>query len=233
MPVVETKDLVKRYRRGGQQVHALDGVTLSIQPGELIAIMGRSGSGKTTLLNLIGALDAPTSGFVRLGDVDLGSAPRKELPRIRREKVGFVFQHFNLIPTLTALENVLLPMKYARVPGSEARQRAMETMREVEMEHRLEHRPSELSGGEQQRVAIARALVNRPSVVLADEPTGEMDTQIAQNILRLMQRLNQAHGLTFLIVTHDPMVANHTRKIVRLKDGRIESITPVEKGETP
>ena len=165
--------------------------------------------------------------------MDLGSAPRKELPRIRREKVGFVFQHFNLIPTLTALENVLLPMKYARVPGSEARQRAMETMREVEMEHRLEHRPSELSGGEQQRVAIARALVNRPSVVLADEPTGEMDTQIAQNILRLMQRLNQAHGLTFLIVTHDPMVANHTRKIVRLKDGRIESITPVEKGETP
>ena len=233
MPVVETKDLVKLYRRGGQQVNALDGVTLSIQAGELIAIMGRSGSGKTTLLNLIGALDAPTSGFVRLGDVDLGSAPRKELPRIRREKVGFVFQHFNLIPTLTALENVLLPMKYARVPGSEARQRAMETMREVEMEHRLEHRPSELSGGEQQRVAIARALVNRPSVVLADEPTGEMDTQIAQNILRLMQRLNQAHGLTFLIVTHDPMVANHTRKIVRLKDGRIESITPVEKGETP
>ncbi|MBI4329038.1 MAG: ABC transporter ATP-binding protein [Chloroflexi bacterium] len=225
MPVVETRDLVKRYRMGRYDVPALNGVTLRVEAGEFIAIMGRSGSGKSTLLNLIGCLDRPTSGAVLLVGQEVSRALERDLPRIRREEVGFVFQHFNLIPTLTTLENVLLPLRYARVAQGLARQRAKEMLESVEMGHRLDHRPAELSGGEQQRVAIARALVNRPAVVLADEPTGEVDTQTALTIIQLMMHLNQTLGQTFLVVTHDRMVAEHAQRIVHLKDGRIESDT--------
>ena len=225
MPVVETQEVVKTYRLGHQPVHALNGVTLRVEPGEFIAIIGRSGSGKSTLLNLIGCLDRPTSGTVWLDGEEISYLPEKALPRIRRQKVGFVFQHFNLIPTLNALENVALPLRYAHIPAEKARHRATDMLEAVEMAHRLAHRPPELSGGEQQRVAIARALVNHPAVVLADEPTGEVDTQTAATILQLMKHLNATLGQTFLIVSHDPMVAEQARRVIRIRDGRIESDT--------
>lgn len=223
MAIVEMRDLVKTYRLGKQEIHAVNGISLTIQKGEFIAVMGRSGSGKSTLLNLIGCLDWPTSGAVFLDGLEVSRLPERDLPKIRRQKVGFVFQHFNLIPTLTALENVMLPLRYTRLPRAEARGRALEVLEAVEMAHRLKHRPVELSGGEQQRVAIARALVNRPAVVLADEPTGEVDTQTALTIVRLMKRLNEGLEQTFLIVTHDGMVTSHAKRIINLRDGRIES----------
>ena len=225
MLVLETRELVKHYRVGNQRVDALNGVTLEVGQGDFVAIMGRSGSGKSTLLNMIGCLDRPTTGAVFLNGTEVSRAPERDLPRIRRESVGFVFQQFNLIPTYTALENVMLPLRYARLPVAEARRRATEMLEEMEMEARLRHRPAELSGGEQQRVAIARALVNRPAVVLADEPTGEVDTQTAMSIIRLAKRLNETLGQTFLIVTHDSMVADHAMRVIRMNDGRIESDT--------
>ena len=225
MPIVETRELTKRYSLGNQKVHALNGVTLRAEHGEFIAIMGRSGSGKSTLLNLIGCLDRPTAGTVVLNGQEVSSVPERDLPRVRREEVGFVFQNFNLIPTFKAVDNVMLPLRYARLPTEEARQKAVEMLEAVDMGQRLNHRPSELSGGEQQRVAIARALVNRPSVVLADEPTGEVDTETAVGIIRLMKHLNETQGQTFLIVTHDSMVADHVTRLIRMKDGKIESDT--------
>ena len=216
MPIVETRDLVRRYRLGGHEVRALDGVTLGFERGEFTAVMGRSGSGKSTLLNLIGCLDRPTSGEVILDGVVVSETPERELPKIRRDMVGFIFQHFNLVP-----------LKYARLSRAEARRTASAMLEAVEMGQRLGHRPSELSGGEQQRVAIARALVNRPAVVLADEPTGEVDTETAVAIVRLMRDLNRSLGQTFLIVTHDSLVAEQTGRIVRLKDGWVESDAPV------
>ena len=225
MPIVETRELKKRYRLGNQEVHALNGVSLRAEHGEFIAIMGRSGSGKSTLLNLIGCLDRPTSGKVVLNGLDVSSAPGRDLPKIRREQVGFVFQNFNLIPTFRAVDNVMLPLRYARLPAAEARQRAVEMLEAVDMGRRLNHRPPELSGGEQQRVAIARALVNRPSVVLADEPTGEVDSETAGAIIRLMKHMNETQGQTFLIVTHDVMIAEHVTRLIRMKDGKIESDT--------
>lgn len=223
MAVVETRDLCKRYRLGREDVIALDGVSIHIESGEFLSVMGRSGSGKSTLLHLIGCLDRPTSGMVLLGDLEASALPEHRLPQIRRERIGFVFQHFNLIPTLTAMENVMLPLKYAGENGKEARSRAVEILASVEMDHRLKHRPTELSGGEQQRVAIARALVNRPSVVLADEPTGDMDTKTAADTVGLMRRINEERGHTFILVTHDPLVADQTDRIVRLSDGKVES----------
>jgi putative ABC transport system ATP-binding protein len=225
MPIVETRDVVKLYHLGKLTVRALNGVTLKVERGEFIAIMGRSGSGKSTLLNLVGCLDRPTGGAIYLNGVEVSRLRERDLPKIRRELVGFVFQSFNLVPTLTALENVTLPLKYARVPGKEARLRAIEMLEAVQMGERLRHRPQELSGGEQQRVAIARALINRPAVVMADEPTGEVDTQTALTILQLMKRLNESLGQTFLVVTHDLMVAEHAERVIRLEDGRIESDT--------
>lgn len=225
MAIVETRDLTKRYRLGKQEVHALNGVTLKVEPGEFVAIMGRSGSGKSTLLNLIGCLDRPTDGQVFLNGLEVSRARGRDLPWIRRHEVGFVFQHFNLIPTLNTLENVMLPLRYARLPKMEARRRAIEMLEAMEMERRLRHRPLELSGGEQQRVAIARALVHDPAIVLADEPTGDVDTQTAMAILGLMKRLNETHGQTFLIVTHDSMVGEQARRTIYLKDGRVESDT--------
>ncbi|MBF8299362.1 MAG: macrolide transporter ATP-binding protein [Dehalococcoidia bacterium] len=225
MALIEMRNVVKEYRLGKQTVRALNGLNLSIDLGEFVALMGRSGSGKSTLLNLIGGLDRPTSGQVFLESVDLATVPETELPKVRRSKVGFVFQHFNLIATLTALENVMLPLKYAHVPPSLAKPRARALLAAVDMSARLDHRPAELSGGEQQRVAIARALVNDPAVLLADEPTGEVDTQTAEGIMRLIADLNQRLGHTVIVVTHDPLVAGYARRTVRLKDGAVESDT--------
>jgi putative ABC transport system ATP-binding protein len=221
MKIVKTINLTKIYRMGPSEIRALDGVNLTIERGEFLSVMGRSGSGKSTLLNLIGCLDRPTSGSVILDGVEVSRLPGRRLPRIRREKVGFVFQQFNLIPTLTALENVELPLRYAGVGRGERRRRAKEALEEVGLSDRLGHRPSELSGGEQQRVAIARAIVNRPDILLADEPTGELDTHTAAEIIDLMHELNREEGVTVVIVTHDPLVASRTDRIIYLSDGRI------------
>jgi putative ABC transport system ATP-binding protein len=198
-------------------------VDLVVERGSMVAIMGRSGSGKTTLLNILGGLDRPDEGQVVLDGVDITRLNGRALTRVRREKVGFVFQEFNLIPTLTALENVELPMRYARVPPGQRRQRALEALARVGLAHRAHHRPSQLSGGEQQRVTIARALVMRPALVLADEPTGELDSQTAAQVIELMEALNRELGQTFLIVTHDPGVARHCGRIIKMEDGRIIS----------
>ncbi len=221
--VIEARGLVKTYRLGGSVVRALDGVDLTVERGELMTVMGRSGSGKTTLLNVLGGLDRPDAGQVVIDGVDIARLNGRLLPQLRREKVGFVFQEFNLIPTLTALENVELPLRYAGVPRGERRRRALEILAMVGMADRAQHRPSQLSGGEQQRVALARALVNRPAIVLADEPTGELDTHTAAQVLDLIQRLNRDTGQTFIIVTHDPAIAQRCRRVVRMEDGRIVS----------
>ncbi len=221
--ILIARGLHKTYRLGGGTVKALDGVDLTVERGDMVAIMGRSGSGKTTLLNVLGGLDRPDQGQVILDGVDLTRLNGRRLPLLRREKVGFVFQEFNLIPTLTALENVELPLRYARVPAGERRRRALDTLSLVGLAQRARHRPSQLSGGEQQRVAIARALVARPAIVLADEPTGELDSHTAGQVMGLLEDLNRELGQTFLIVTHDPRVASHCRRILRMEDGRIIS----------
>jgi putative ABC transport system ATP-binding protein len=221
--IIEARGLVKTYRLGGSVVRALDGVNLTVERGELMAVMGRSGSGKTTLLNVLGGLDRPDAGQVVIDGVDIARLNGRRLPQLRRQKVGFVFQEFNLIPTLTALENVELPLRYARVARGERRRRALEALALVGMADRARHRPSQLSGGEQQRVALARALVNRPAIVLADEPTGELDTNTAAQVMELVQRLNREAGQTFIIVTHDPAIAQRCRRVVRMEDGRIVS----------
>lgn len=221
--VMEVRDLHKVYRTGKIEVHALRGIDLTVEQGEFISVMGRSGSGKSTLLNMIGCLDRPTSGSVVVDGIDVTTLKRGQLPIIRSQKVGFVFQQFNLIPTLTALENVMLPLRYAQVPSHRRRVLALEGLARVGLIERSRHRPSELSGGEQQRVAIARALVNRPAIILADEPTGELDSHTALEIILMMKELNQEQRQAFIIVTHDPMVANQTSRLIRLQDGTIES----------
>jgi putative ABC transport system ATP-binding protein len=222
-PAVLARGLRKTYRMGSEVVRALDGVDLVVERGSMVAIMGRSGSGKSTLLSILGGLDRPDEGQVVLDGVDITRLNGRALTRVRREKLGFVFQQFNLIPTLTALENVELPMRYARVPPGQRRQRALEALARVGLAHRAHHRPSQLSGGEQQRVTIARALVMRPALVLADEPTGELDSQTAAQVIELMETLNRELGQTFLIVTHDPGLARHCGRIIRMQDGRIIS----------
>ena len=221
MAIVEAHDLVKIYPMGKTEVHALRGLDVMIERGEFVSMMGPSGSGKSTLLNLLGCLDTPTEGTVIVDDVDVTQSPRSRLPAIRREKVGFVFQQFNLLEHLSALENVSLPLRYTDVSRREARARAEELLDHVGLGERMKHRPLELSGGEQQRVAVARALVNRPAIVLADEPTGELDSANADEIMTLLRALNE-EGQTFIIVTHDPSVAAQTDRTVYLKDGKIE-----------
>lgn len=222
--IVRTLNLSKVYRRGKVSVPALNNVNLEISAGEIVGIMGPSGSGKTTLLNLIGGLDKPTSGKIFVDGIDVTTLSERELADYRLRKVGFVFQFYNLIPTLTALENVEIPLALAGVPKGERRERALNLLRMVGLDARAEHKPDELSGGEQQRVAIARALVNNPSIVLADEPTGDLDSKSALALMNLIKDLNRRNGQTFIIVTHDPIVAERCTKIYNIRDGRIETV---------
>jgi len=220
MPILVARDLTKVYRRGSSEVRAVDGISLDVEAGELMAIMGRSGSGKTTLLDLLGCLLRPTSGELEIDGRSVIGASDGALAAIRRERVGFIFQEFNLIPTLTAIENVLLPLRYGprRLDG---RDRAGELLGLVGLAERASHRPNELSGGEQQRVAIARALVNEPAVILADEPTGELDSTTSEQLMAMLTGLNRERGVTIIIVTHDPGIADQTDRVVRLSDGRV------------
>ncbi len=219
--IIRAEGLVKEYIQGGRPVRALDGVDLTVEEGEFLAIMGPSGSGKSTLLHILGALDRPTEGRILIRGVDLSKLSDIELAKLRNREIGFVFQFFNLIPRMDALSNVELPLAIAGVPREERRRRAMELLKLVGLGDRMTHRPSELSGGEQQRVAIARALVNDPSIILCDEPTGNLDSKTGEEVIGLMKELNLKSGKTFIIVTHDPAVAQMTERILYLHDGRI------------
>ena len=220
--IIETKDLHKYYEIGKENmVKALQGVGVQIQKGEFIAIIGPSGSGKSTLMHILGALDKPTQGQVLLDGEEISKKKISGLYKIRGRKIGFVFQGFNLIPTLTALENVMLAVEYSGRKAN-AKAEATEVLKEVGLGERLRHKPSELSGGEQQRVAIARALVNKPAIILADEPTGELDTQTSLEIIKLLKDLNQREGQTFVIVTHNSEVAAVCSRTIHLRDGKIE-----------
>ena len=219
--LIHTEDLWKTYRMGSEQIHALQGVSFDMRANEYVAIMGPSGSGKSTLMNLIGCLDTPSRGRYLLNGRLVSEMDDDELAYIRNKEIGFVFQTFNLLPRATALQNVELPMIYNGTPSAERKKRAQEALREVELEDRMHHRPSELSGGQRQRVAIARALVNRPSILLADEPTGNLDSQTGQEILALFARLHEA-GNTVILVTHENDVAERTHRILSIRDGRVE-----------
>ena len=225
--VIETHDLRKIYHVGSEDVIALDGVSLRVRRGESMAVMGPSGSGKSTFMNLIGCLDEPTSGTYLLEGEDVSRLRGDRLAEVRSRKLGFVFQGFNLLARSSAAENVELPLTYAGVPHDERRERAARALGSVGLGHRLNHLPSELSGGQQQRVAIARALVNDPAVILADEPTGNLDSRSSEEIMRVFRRLNAERGITIVIVTHELDVANWTSRIVSFLDGRVVADRPV------
>ncbi len=217
--MIELKDVAKIYRLGNIEVGALRGVSVSIQAGEMVAIMGASGSGKSTMMNILGCLDVPTSGQYFLEGEDVGRLGDDRLAEIRNRKIGFVFQTYNLLPRLTALANVELPLLYGN--GHDRRRRAMEALNRVGLVDRTGHRPTELSGGQQQRVGIARALVKRPSILLADEPTGNLDSQSSEEVVSILQNLNRQEGLTVIVVTHEPDIADATRRVISMRDGRV------------
>jgi len=219
--VICTEELWKTYEMGAEQVHALRGISLEIRKGEYAAIMGPSGSGKSTLMNLIGCLDSPSKGSYWLAGRLVSELDDDELAYIRNKEIGFVFQTFNLLPRATALHNVELPMIYNGTPADERVQRARHALAQVELAERMMHRPNELSGGQRQRVAIARALVNHPSILLADEPTGNLDSQTGEEIMALFARLHR-EGNTIILVTHEPDIARHAHRVIRLRDGKIE-----------
>ena len=220
-PVIVCNDITKDYRLGEVQIAALRGVNLTIQQGEFTSIMGPSGCGKTTLLNLIGALDNPTTGQIFVENQDLSTMSDRQLSRLRRDRIGFVFQSFNLLPVLSARENVALPMQIAGINKQIRNERAKELLERVGLGDRLEHRPDEMSGGEKQRVAIARAMVNRPAIILADEPTGNLDSETGWQILDLFQELHREENQTILTVTHDEDIAKVSSRIIMLRDGQI------------
>ena len=222
--VIRLEDVCKIYRVGSQEVRALDGVSLSVSRNEYVAIMGPSGSGKSTLMNILGCLDSPDSGRYILNGTDVSEMDDGEMADVRNREIGFVFQSFNLLPRYNALENVALPMVYAGVPAGERRVKAAQALRSVGLEDRMDHRPNELSGGQRQRVALARALINSPSIILADEPTGNLDTHTSVEIMRLFDEIYR-NGNTVIVVTHEEDIAAYAHRVIRLRDGRVESDT--------
>lgn len=223
--VVDARDITKVYQMGEVQVHALRGLSIKIAPGEILSIMGPSGSGKSTLMNILGCLDRPTSGEYSLNGESVAHMSDDQLADIRNRGVGFVFQNFNLLPRATALANVELPMRYTALNGRDRKQVAKEALEAVGLADRIHHRPNELSGGQMQRVAIARALVNNPSIIMADEPTGNLDTQSGDEIMAVLKKLNKERGTTLIIVTHDPEIAALTNRVISIRDGRIAEQT--------
>lgn len=219
-PLIELKDIYKIYRMGEEEVRASDGVTLTICRGEFVAIVGKSGSGKSTLMNIIGALDVPTSGTYLLGGEDVGRMSDNQLAHIRNEMIGFIFQQYNLLPKLNLLENVELPLLYAGTGSSERRERAMASLKKVGLEDKWRNLPNQLSGGQQQRVSIARALAGDPSLILADEPTGALDSKTSREVLNFLKQLND-EGNTIVMITHDSSIALEARRVVRVSDGKI------------
>jgi putative ABC transport system ATP-binding protein len=224
-PVIDLRDVSKTYHVGEISVHALRGVTATVQRGEYVAIMGTSGSGKSTLMNILGCLDVPTGGVYRLNGSDVRTADEDDLADLRNREIGFVFQSFNLIPRTRALANVELPLAYAGLGRADRRRRALSALREVGLHDRDDHLPSELSGGQQQRVAVARALVTNPAMILADEPTGNLDTASTREVMAIFERLSD-EGRTIILITHEPDVAAHADRIIHLSDGRITSDSP-------
>ena len=224
MGLITTHDLWKTYVMGEEQIHALRGLSINIERGEYVAIMGPSGSGKSTLMNLIGCLDTPTKGSYLLNGKEVASMNDDDLARIRNEEIGFVFQTFNLLPRATALHNVELPLVYAGVSAKDRQTRAMQALEKVELTARSSHRPNELSGGQRQRVAIARALVNNPSILLADEPTGNLDSKTGEEIMMVFQRLHEG-GNTIILVTHEADIAAHAHRVIYVRDGQVEKDT--------
>lgn len=220
--VIEIKNLVKDYKLGDVPVHVLKGISFEIERGDFVAIMGPSGSGKSTLMNILGCLDKPTSGIYRLDGISVGEMNRDQLAEIRNKKIGFVFQQFNLLARTSAAENVELPLMYTDMPAHERHERAMKALLSVGLAGREEHQPSQLSGGQQQRVAIARSLVNDPRIILADEPTGALDSRTSIEIIAIFQRLNRDHGITMIVVTHDPDVATYANRNIHFKDGKLQ-----------
>ena len=219
--VIEIQDLVKDYKVGEMLVHVLKGISFEIERGDFVSIMGPSGSGKSTLMNILGCLDKPTSGTYTLDGISVGNLTRDQLAEIRNKKIGFVFQQFNLLARTSAAENVELPMMYTDASARERRERAMKALLAVGLAGREEHQPSQLSGGQQQRVAIARSLVNDPSIILADEPTGALDSRTSIEIMAIFQRLNREKGITMIVVTHDPDVATYSNRSIHFKDGTL------------
>lgn len=222
--IIRLEDIRRIYRVGNQEVRALDGVSLSVFKNEYVAIMGPSGSGKSTLMNILGCLDSPSSGHYILNGVDVSEMEDGELADVRNREIGFVFQSFNLLPRYNALENVALPMVYAGVPAKERMERAAAALESVALSERMDHKPNELSGGQKQRVALARALINNPSIILADEPTGNLDTHTSIEIMRLFDEIH-SRGNTVIVVTHEEDIAAYAHRIIRLRDGKVESDT--------